>query len=850
VEEPVHLPEKDAIIVMNKLLSCIKYLHINCNLAHRDLKLENILLESNQDLNEIKLIDFGLAVRYDPKDATSQNFSDLVGSTAYVAPQVIEGEYSAKCDIWSCGVIAYCLLAGYTPFEAYDDGQMLQQILVGLFDFDDDVWKPITPMAKDFICNLLAYNEEDRPTAEQALRHPWLSGYREELMAKDEVTKKAVDDSIRDSLMGLRRFKTRVLKLKQAACAIMASQLLKKEEKEQFKDGFRILNPSLSGSISKEDLIQSFRVKAGLAFVRDDVIDGIFEEVNFSKSGEISYSEYAIAMMFRKNDIGDEKLKIVFEMLDKNGDGKICANDLKEALNLKDGVGAKMIEQVEGAKGSVNYKQFKDVVVSRRTNSMEDESMGGSHRRGSTTTKTKVVNHKDGRIETMTEITETSRDGTKSKSYSSKFTSGNIPKEAEIIEEEGSMSGAEEEKEEEKVVVKPPAPVPVARKPTPVALPGSLLDKRKRMALKWSSVLNGAAPGALTTETALDKSDHRFAEKKSIVATRSIKTRVNVNLFSSNSKRAPDFDWDSMKDRSLKIASTEERKKIKPAHDWFCLAKNESVSKQDGIKAREEMKRKEEEAIAEKKRKDEEFAARCLENKKKAEAEAEEKRLQEEAEAKKKAEVEAARKAAEEEERRKEEEEARNKAEAEAAASKAAEDEARDKAEAEEAARVAAEEKLRQEEEEEARRKAEAETDAAREAAEEAERLENERLEKERLEKEAQESVSELPAISPPVEKPVRRKTTPPQQRRGSNVYKPAPNMSGGKMKFPKNARRVSTMGDTSARMGDSSARMGDESGRLGESSGRCSMDDSSDDGGGRMGDRSRKTKRRETTKK
>ena len=112
-----------------------------------------------------------------------------------MAPEVLGQSYGHKCDIWSCGVIAFCLLAGYTPFEAPDDGQVIQAILVGKFDFDDEVWDPISDEAKDFICNLLAYEEEERPTAEQALTHPWFQKLRKR-ERKESVTDRNI--SIRE----------------------------------------------------------------------------------------------------------------------------------------------------------------------------------------------------------------------------------------------------------------------------------------------------------------------------------------------------------------------------------------------------------------------------------------------------------------------------------------------------------------------------------------------------------------------------------------------------------------------------------------------------------------------------
>ena len=95
---------------MIKLFSAVNYMHKN-QIAHRDLKPENILYTDNDE--ELKIIDFGLSNKY------QENYSlkTIVGTPQYISPEIISGvEYTDKCDIWSLGIIMYCLLCGYPPF--------------------------------------------------------------------------------------------------------------------------------------------------------------------------------------------------------------------------------------------------------------------------------------------------------------------------------------------------------------------------------------------------------------------------------------------------------------------------------------------------------------------------------------------------------------------------------------------------------------------------------------------------------------------------------------------------------------------------------------------------------------
>jgi calcium-dependent protein kinase len=81
------------------------------SVVHRDLKPENILID--HESQTLKIADFGAAVFFDP----NKKLKDLVGTPYYMAPEVINGIYDEKCDVWSCGVILYILLSGSPPFN-------------------------------------------------------------------------------------------------------------------------------------------------------------------------------------------------------------------------------------------------------------------------------------------------------------------------------------------------------------------------------------------------------------------------------------------------------------------------------------------------------------------------------------------------------------------------------------------------------------------------------------------------------------------------------------------------------------------------------------------------------------
>lgn len=144
------LTERDCIHFMRQICEGIVYIHSR-SILHLDLKPENVLCLTPKS-NEIKIIDFGLARKFDPK----KDFRIMFGTAEFVAPEVINYDtISFTTDMWSIGVICYVLLSGLSPFVGDNDKETLVNVTKAQFDFDDDTFNDITDEAKDFISKLL-----------------------------------------------------------------------------------------------------------------------------------------------------------------------------------------------------------------------------------------------------------------------------------------------------------------------------------------------------------------------------------------------------------------------------------------------------------------------------------------------------------------------------------------------------------------------------------------------------------------------------------------------------------------------------------------------------------------------
>ena len=163
--------EKEARDVCKILFEAIGHCHNN-SVAHRDLKPENLLLRSEVNDSEIKIADFGFA----KKVLTPNSLTTQCGTPGYVAPEILEGiAYDTKSDMWSLGVIIYILLGGYPPFIEQNQRELFRKIRKGNYEFHEEYWGSVSADAKDLISCLLTVQPAKRLSADQALKHKWMT---------------------------------------------------------------------------------------------------------------------------------------------------------------------------------------------------------------------------------------------------------------------------------------------------------------------------------------------------------------------------------------------------------------------------------------------------------------------------------------------------------------------------------------------------------------------------------------------------------------------------------------------------------------------------------------------------
>ncbi|XP_052065135.1 myosin light chain kinase 3-like [Mytilus californianus] len=163
------LTEKASVMFMRQICDGVSFMHSR-HILHLDMKPENILCLSRQG-NRIKIIDFGLARKYNPKS----ELKILFGTPEFMAPEVVNFDpvYPAT-DMWSIGVICYILLSGLSPFQGTTEPETLCNITTAKWDFSAEEFECISSDAKDFISNLLVKDPSKRMTCRECLDHKWL----------------------------------------------------------------------------------------------------------------------------------------------------------------------------------------------------------------------------------------------------------------------------------------------------------------------------------------------------------------------------------------------------------------------------------------------------------------------------------------------------------------------------------------------------------------------------------------------------------------------------------------------------------------------------------------------------
>ena len=161
-----HLTEKQACVFFQEIIDALTYLHSQ-NIAHRDVKPENILLQTFGNTLTTKLIDFGISRTY----TLDKLISTPCGTASYAPPEMHKGEeyYGLLSDVWSAGVLLYAMVFGYLPFCEEDEDENIDNIINGNYEIPEEA----SPELEDLIKHIMDIDPLTRYDLDQIKKHPW-----------------------------------------------------------------------------------------------------------------------------------------------------------------------------------------------------------------------------------------------------------------------------------------------------------------------------------------------------------------------------------------------------------------------------------------------------------------------------------------------------------------------------------------------------------------------------------------------------------------------------------------------------------------------------------------------------
>lgn len=345
------LSEPLAATFMKQLFGAVAYCH-SINIVHRDLKPENLLLDSKLSDPMIKVIDFGTSALVEPNKRMKQRY----GTSYYIAPEVIGGNYNEKCDLWSCGVIMYILLCGKPPFFGKTDEEILRRVKVGEYSLEGPDWLTVSEGAKNLIRKLLTRNVSTRISASEAVQDPWI---------ESNAHRNPMEAEIRaNTLSQLQSFRSEQ-KLQHSVMTFIASQMLNKEESHKLAEAFRELDTNGDGRLSRQELLKGY---VALGASAEEKVEQIMREVDVDGSGFIDYTEFIMATMRQETLLNRANLEAAFSAFDQDKSGKISIEELRALLGAgvetKNTLWQDLIREVDlDGDGQIDLNEFQQMML-------------------------------------------------------------------------------------------------------------------------------------------------------------------------------------------------------------------------------------------------------------------------------------------------------------------------------------------------------------------------------------------------------------------------------------------------------------------------------------------------------
>jgi calcium-dependent protein kinase len=232
------------------------------------------MFETMAEDSPIKVIDFGLSKKFLPEEH-HRTMTEGVGTIYTMAPQVLQGVYTSKADLWSVGVIAFMLLSSTKPFYHKRRRKVIDRIMRCEYSFRGELWAGLSDESKEFISHLLVMDPKQRMDANAALKHKWIS---KEYKLSDRRPDEDLMSKVEDNLL-------------------------------TYKDTSALKKVALNVIAHKSSPQEIYDLRKA------------FDQYDSENNGIISFEEFKMAL--KESNYGDAELGEIFLSIDVNSNGHI-----------------------------------------------------------------------------------------------------------------------------------------------------------------------------------------------------------------------------------------------------------------------------------------------------------------------------------------------------------------------------------------------------------------------------------------------------------------------------------------------------------------------------------------------
>ena len=354
--------EEIAAHYMKSLFQAINHCHAQ-HIVHRDIKPDNIMITND---NTVRLIDFGLS-----KASKKKQLTTMAGTPYYMAPEVLEGAYTNKADLWSLGVLLYTLVSGYLPFQGANQHEVFKKIKAADFHFNHTEFNSVSDECKDLIKKLLVTNQKKRISGVDALKHPWFK------MSHSSQQQSAAPVKISNEVISrLRSFKG-VSTFKKAAMNLLV-KTASEAEVQDLRAQFQAIDTDGTGMIKAEEMKEILMAKR--MNVSDAEVNEMISQMDYHNNKKINYSEFLAATIDVRNFLTESRLKAVFNQFDTDSSGKITEENIHLAMQkLGREISREEVHQMiqqhdQTGDGCLNFNEFKNIFFEGKE--IEDDLAG------------------------------------------------------------------------------------------------------------------------------------------------------------------------------------------------------------------------------------------------------------------------------------------------------------------------------------------------------------------------------------------------------------------------------------------------------------------------------------------